>query len=234
MVSEKECLFCKIVRGEIPAKKVYEDDVSFAFLDINPRNPGHTLVIPKEHYETILDMPEGEAGEYFKSVKKVAALVKNGVNAQGLSISSSNGQAAGQVVSHQHFHVIPRFITEGPVGLEGILTTKRLDEKTMDQLVQAISNASPEASVSSLEGELDIEPDRPIIKSEPRPTRAAAPSRGAASPKQAARPTRQPERSSMSDMPKPTTGSSTRDFRPKKKSRKEELEELDEEINFDF
>jgi len=181
MVSEKECLFCRIARGDIPAKKVYEDDVSIAFLDINPRNPGHTLVIPKEHYETVLDMPEAEAGEYFKSVKRVAALVKNGVNAQGLSISSSNGQAAGQVVAHQHFHVIPRFSTEGPVGLEGILPAKRLDDKTMDQLVAAISKASPEAAV----------------RAEPAPATATAPKR--------------PEtRPTMNDIPKPTSGKASK------------------------
>ena len=200
MVSQNDCLFCKIVRGEIPAKKVYEDAVSLAFLDINPRNPGHTLVIPKDHFETVLDMPEGEAAEYFKSVKKVAALVKNGVNAQGLSISSSNGQVAGQVVAHQLFHVIPRFATEGPVGLEGILPAKRLDDKTMDQLVVAISKASPEAV---------------IAQSPPSAAQAAAPARSSAPsmpmPQRAA-PRPAP---SMSDMPKPTSGSGP--ARPKKK-----------------
>jgi len=215
MVSENECLFCKMVKGEIPVKKVYEDSVSLAFLDINPRNPGHTLVIPKEHYETLLDMPDDEAGEYFKSVKKVAALVKNGVNAQGLSISSSNGQAAGQVVAHQHFHIIPRFATEGPVGLEGILTAKRLDDKTMDQIVQAIINAAPDASVSRLA------PDRPApsrqatrpAPSKPRPVRSETP------------------RSSLSDMPKPTSGGSAK---KKKRQIKEDFDDIDEGIDFDF
>lgn len=143
MVDSKECLFCKIARGEIPAKKVFEDNESIAFLDINPRNPGHTLVIPKTHYETLLDMPTNETGEYFKSVKAVIDLVKEGMNAQGISIASSLGPAAGQVVAHQHFHVIPRFGNEGPVGLEGILPTKRMDEKSLDQIVDVISKATP-------------------------------------------------------------------------------------------
>ncbi len=141
MVSEKECLFCRIVRNEIPAKKVFEDEKVLAFLDINPRNPGHTLVIPKKHYETILDIPEAEIGDLFKTVKKISAMIKNGLNAQGISISQSNGSVAGQVVAHMHVHVIPRFVTEGPVGLEGILPVKKLDEKSMDKIVDTIKNA---------------------------------------------------------------------------------------------
>jgi histidine triad (HIT) family protein len=221
MVSDKECLFCRIVRGEIPAKKVYEDGVSFAFLDINPRNPGHTLVIPKEHYETVLDMPDDEAGQYFKSVKKVAALVKNGVNAQGLSISSSNGAVAGQVVAHQHFHVIPRFATEGPMGLEAILPSKRLDDKTMDQLVMAISKASPEASVAkpeAVQGAGAAAASRPAPRPAPRP---------------AARRPEPNQRPSMNDVPRPTTGKPVK-RKHKKPKEDEDFADLDDEISFDF
>jgi histidine triad (HIT) family protein len=208
MVADKDCLFCKIIRGEIPAKKVYEDAVSFAFLDINPRNPGHTLVIPKDHFETLLDMPDDQAAEYFKSVKKVAGMVKNGVNAQGLSVSSSNGQSAGQVVAHQHFHVIPRFATEGPVGLEGILPAKRLDDKTMDQLVMAISKASTESSIAS-----PMTAGTPPASPSPRP--------------------RPPETPSLSGVPKPTTGGPSKP-RQKKPKEDKDFEDLDDEINFDF
>lgn len=141
---ENDCLFCKIVKGEIPAKKVYEDSNSFAFLDINPRNPGHTLVIPKRHYETIFDIPSSEAGKLFESVRKIAGMVKNGMNAHGINISQSNGKAAGQIVSHLHVHVIPRFVTEGPVGLEGVLQVKKLDEESTNKIVENIKNASPE------------------------------------------------------------------------------------------
>lgn len=221
MVTQKDCLFCKIVRGEIPAKKVYEDAVSFAFLDINPRNPGHTLVIPKDHFETILDMPDSDAADYFKSVKHVAGLVKNGVNAQGLSISSSNGQVAGQVVAHQHFHVIPRFVTEGPVGLEGILPAKRLDEKTMDQLVAAISKASPEARVgnpSGLRGGESAPASRPSLQAGPRPS--PVPSRPV--PEQ---------RPNMNDLPKPTGGKLARKKKPEEDK---DFADLDDEISFDF
>ena len=131
-----------MVEGKIPAKKVYEDGSVLAFLDINPRNPGHTLVIPKKHVETIFDLSDEEVAELFKAVKKVARKVKFGTNAQGISISQSNGKAAGQIISHMHVHIIPRFMTEGPVGLESILPAKRLDEGTMDKIAEAIKNAS--------------------------------------------------------------------------------------------
>lgn len=141
MVSEGECLFCKIVKGEVPAKKVYEDDVSLAFLDISPRNPGHTLVIPKKHAETILEMSEKESARLFETVRKVGEMAMKGVQAQGLSICQSNGQAAGQAVAHVHFHAIPRFANEPPPGLESILTPKRLDEKSLDKIAEAIKGA---------------------------------------------------------------------------------------------
>lgn len=141
-MDQSQCLFCGIVAGKIPAKKVYEDDHVIGFLDINPRNPGHTLVIPKKHFETILDMPEKEAGRLFESVQKVAVMVKNGTNSQGLSIGQSNGQAAGQVVRHVHVHVIPRFANEGPVGLEGILPSKKIDDGSMDKIALSIKSAS--------------------------------------------------------------------------------------------
>jgi len=137
----EQCLFCGIVAGKIPAKKVYEDDHAFGFLDINPRNPGHTLVIPKKHAETLLDMSEKDAGRLFESVHKVAAMVRTGTNSQGISIGQSNGQAAGQVVRHVHVHVIPRFANEGPVGLEGILPSKKIDDGSMDKIAQTIRSA---------------------------------------------------------------------------------------------
>ena len=136
-----QCLFCGIVAGKIPCKKVYEDEHAFAFLDISPRNPGHTLVIPKKHAETLLDMNEKDAGKLFESVRKVAGMVKAATNSQGISIGQSNGQAAGQVVRHVHFHVIPRFMNEGPVGLEGILPSKKIDDDSMDKIAHAIKSA---------------------------------------------------------------------------------------------
>jgi histidine triad (HIT) family protein len=138
---EEECLFCKIVKGEIPSEEVYSDGDCFAFLDINPRNPGHTLVIPRKHYETILEMPDNELADLMKIVKKIAMAVKKGTNADGISIGQSNGRAAGQVISHVHFHVIPRFLNEGPPGLESIIPTKKLTPEIMKKLTETIKGS---------------------------------------------------------------------------------------------
>ena len=160
----EECLFCKIVMGEIPSDKVYEDSEVIAFLDINPRNPGHTLVVPKKHYETIMEMPENEASELFKVVKKMAVAVKKGIKADGISIGQSNERAAGQVIPHVHFHVIPRFLSEGPPGLESILPTKKMTKEMLDQTTEAIK------SNMGIAVEKTVKPEEPE-KEEPAETK---------------------------------------------------------------
>jgi histidine triad (HIT) family protein len=157
-MTNEECIFCSITGGKIPAKKVYEDENILAFLDINPRNPGHTLVVPKKHMETLMDMDESAAGSFFETVRKVAGMVMAGTKAQGLSIAQSNGQAAGQIIPHLHFHVIPRFATEGPPGLETILPNKRMDEKTLDAIAESIKGARGAAPAPS-EDEFTLEPE---------------------------------------------------------------------------
>lgn len=103
-----DCIFCKIAQGEIPANKIYEDEKYLAFLDINPVNPGHTLVIPKEHYEYFLDTPDELVCGMSALAKKIGkALVKSG-KAEGFTASVNNGRASGQIVFHVHFHVMPR------------------------------------------------------------------------------------------------------------------------------
>ena len=103
-----DCIFCKIASNEIPAKKVYEDDKFVAFLDIAPASEGHTLVIPKEHYQTFNDLPEELAGEMFKVVHKVAKAVVIAMRSEGYNILVNNYRAAGQVINHVHCHIIPR------------------------------------------------------------------------------------------------------------------------------
>ncbi|MBI4176215.1 MAG: HIT family protein [Candidatus Aenigmarchaeota archaeon] len=154
----EECIFCKIMKGQIPAKKVYEDEKVIAFLDINPRNPGHTLVVPKGHYETIMDMSTGDAGKVFERVRMLAVAVKGSMSADGISISQSNGKSAGQVVPHVHFHIIPRYNSEGPVGLEGMLPVKRLDDKAMDKIVDAIKKGGEEEPEEEPEEEKEEKP----------------------------------------------------------------------------
>ena len=108
-----DCIFCKIVKGEIPCSKVFENEKFFAFLDIGPVNKGHTLVIPKKHYKNLFDMPEEELKGYMEAIQKVSKAIIKGVNAEGISINMSNEEAAGQVVMHTHVHLIPRFKDDG-------------------------------------------------------------------------------------------------------------------------
>ncbi|MCX6709919.1 MAG: HIT family protein [Candidatus Woesearchaeota archaeon] len=103
-----ECIFCKIAKGEIPAEKIYEDKDFLAFLDIMPSSKGHTLVIPKRHFQTIEDIPENELKGLIAAVKKVATAVMKATNSPGANIFQNNSEFAGQIVPHIHFHIIPR------------------------------------------------------------------------------------------------------------------------------
>jgi histidine triad (HIT) family protein len=108
-----ECIFCKIAKKEIPSTIVYEDDQFLAFLDIAPANKGHTLVIPKEHYKVYTDIPEELLKKFAVVVKKVASSVHKGLEADGFNIVMNNYKVSGQIVSHAHFHILPRFINDG-------------------------------------------------------------------------------------------------------------------------
>ena len=105
-------VFAKILRGELPAHKVYEDDRSFAFLDIMPRAPGHTLVIPKAPARTILDIAADDLAHLIKTTQTIARAAMTVFNADGLTIQQFNEPAGGQVVFHLHVHVIPRKVGE--------------------------------------------------------------------------------------------------------------------------
>lgn len=108
-----DCLFCKIVSGEIPSEKIYEDENTFAFLDIHPINRGHTLVVPKTHYENIYEAPEEVFTKVMRTVQLLAPKIKQAVGADGINIGINNGKAAGQLVYHLHTHIIPRFESDG-------------------------------------------------------------------------------------------------------------------------
>ena len=108
-----DCVFCKIVRGEIPSSKLYEDDSVLVFLDIAPVNKGHALVIPKKHYESIYSVPEEELEWIAVVTKRVALAVKKATGADGVNVLQANERAAGQEVMHFHVHVIPRFSGDG-------------------------------------------------------------------------------------------------------------------------
>jgi histidine triad (HIT) family protein len=103
-----DCIFCKIVRGEIPCYSVYENNFVKAFLDINPWTRGHTLVIPKKHYENIFDITEDELKEIISVVKKISVAYKKIFNCD-INLIQSNGKNAQQEVFHFHMHIIPRY-----------------------------------------------------------------------------------------------------------------------------
>jgi histidine triad (HIT) family protein len=103
-----DCLFCKMVAGQIPVTKIYEDEVVLAFLDIGPISDGHTLVIPKQHFEKLHDCPSELLGRVGERLGKIAAAVITAVNSDGYNVLCNNGRAAGQLVEHLHFHIIAR------------------------------------------------------------------------------------------------------------------------------
>lgn len=108
-----DCVFCKIIAGEIPSYKIYEDDSALAFLDIAPVNPGHTLVVSKNHFANMEEIPEEELCRLIKAVKKVGKALKEGLGAEGYNINENNDPVAGQVVPHIHFHIMPRRAEDG-------------------------------------------------------------------------------------------------------------------------
>lgn len=111
--TKEESIFTKIIKGQISCDKIYENKDTLAFLDINPINEGHTLVITKKEYKDFLDIPETELENLSKTVQKVAKAVKKATHADGINISTNIGEAAGQVVFHVHVHIIPRFENDG-------------------------------------------------------------------------------------------------------------------------
>ncbi len=108
-----DCLFCKIINGEIPCLKVYEDEYTFAFLDINPVNEGHTLVLPKKHIENLINSDSEDLKNIMPALREITEAVKKATNADGVNVTTNNGEAAGQSVFHLHFHIIPRFNDDG-------------------------------------------------------------------------------------------------------------------------
>jgi histidine triad (HIT) family protein len=105
---EDACIFCKITRRELSAEILYEDAHTLVFLDVAPDAPGHTLVIPKKHFENIFDVDQLTLAAVAETIRKIAPGVRDAVGANGMHINSNHGEAAGQVVFHLHFHLIPR------------------------------------------------------------------------------------------------------------------------------
>ncbi|MFX0104025.1 MAG: HIT family protein [Candidatus Hodarchaeota archaeon] len=107
-MKKKDCLFCKIINREIPSKIIFENDLNLAFLDISPISKGHTIVIPKNHYLNLEDIPDKELTELYKVVKSLAITIHQKLKIDGYNILQNNFEAAGQVIRHFHVHIIPR------------------------------------------------------------------------------------------------------------------------------
>lgn len=132
-----DCIFCKIVQGAIPCTKVYEDEDFLAFLDINPINPGHTLLIPKAHFATLEDCPASIISVMASMFPVLARAAVSAVKADGYNIFINNGRAAGQLVDHVHFHILPRFAEDGAIRHS---PAKKLSSQEMNQIAAQINS----------------------------------------------------------------------------------------------
>ena len=108
-----DCIFCKLANGVFPTNTIYEDDKFRVILDNGPATKGHALVLPKEHYANVFEMPDDLLGEAIKVAKKVAINVKEKLSCDGINLVQNNGEAAGQTVMHFHLHIIPRYENDG-------------------------------------------------------------------------------------------------------------------------
>jgi histidine triad (HIT) family protein len=113
MSSDPECIFCKITAGDIPCFKLHEDDATIAFMDINPVNPGHALIIHKAHHRDLFEIPVDNIAAVTRTAQKVAKAVQRTLEPDGMNMLQCNGPAAKQSVMHFHMHVIPRHLEDG-------------------------------------------------------------------------------------------------------------------------
>lgn len=129
-MSEANCIFCKIVNGDIPSKTLYEDSEFKVIFDISPASQGHVIILPKYHAANIFELPEEITGKAFVLAKKVATVLKEVLNCDGVNILQNNGEAAGQTVFHLHIHVIPRYKGDnmGLTWIQGEADHAKVDE----------------------------------------------------------------------------------------------------------
>ena len=108
-MKDANCIFCKIINGDIPSRRIYEDENFVVMMDVSPASKGHSLLLPKEHYANLFEMPDALLEELLKVAQKVAAQMKESLQADGINLLQNNGVAAGQTVFHFHLHLIPRY-----------------------------------------------------------------------------------------------------------------------------
>jgi histidine triad (HIT) family protein len=136
----EECIFCSIVQGGSKSFKVYENQDQIAFLDIHPLVRGHTLVVPKKHFDTLIDMDEHSIGQLFNTVKLVAMNLVPAMGAHGFRIMQNNGESAAQVVKHVHVHILPFKLGENSFGLRRL----NLSEEEFNSIANTIRSSFKE------------------------------------------------------------------------------------------
>ncbi len=129
-MKDDNCIFCKIAAGEIPSKTLYEDEQFRVILDLAPATRGHALILPKNHYGNIYELPEEAAGDVMKLARRMAGLMTDKLHCDGFNLLQNNGEAAGQTVFHFHMHLIPRYKDDGQIisGKPGNASQEELDE----------------------------------------------------------------------------------------------------------
>lgn len=133
-----DCLFCRIIKGEVPSQKVYEDADVFAFLDIQPVNVGHTLIVPKAHHANCAETPDEVLAAVMAVAKRVGAAALKVTGAQGYNVGINCGAVAGQVIMHTHVHVMPRFEGDGLRHWPKRAVSKEEMEKAAREIAQAL------------------------------------------------------------------------------------------------
>lgn len=140
-----DCLFCKIRDKKIAAFVIYEDKRALAFLDLMPRAPGHTLVVPKVHAATITDLPESEIQPLFSAVRKVVGLLAKSLTPDGVTVGINQGEASGQVVGHLHVHVMPRFDGDGGGAVQSVVHNP--PKESLEAIAQKIKNQNAKIKI---------------------------------------------------------------------------------------
>ena len=139
MLSNDDCIFCKIIEKEIPSKILYENNETIAFLDNFPISQGHTIVIPKKHYTNLEDIPINILYEIMGTVKKISNLIYKNLKNDGYNILQNNYKAAGQIINHFHIHIIPRRIADGKFKL--IIPREQSSEEELNQTLKIIKDS---------------------------------------------------------------------------------------------
>lgn len=142
-MKKDSCIFCKLANGDIPTKTIYENDIFRVILDAGPATRGHALILPKDHYENIYDIPAEVAGAAMILAKQLASKMTEALHCDGFNLVQNNGEVAGQTVFHFHLHLIPRY-KEDPNNTMIAWTPQTAEDKDMEELQTLLSSSCSE------------------------------------------------------------------------------------------